>query len=426
MGSSAKAGESLGSVYVVGDSAYNYYSFSKSVSNQYVDIVNGLSETLKDKATVYDMIIPTSIDITLDDATRNSINSSNQKKAILYMYSKMNKNIGKCYIYDLMRSHRDEYIYFRTDHHWTALGAYYAYTAFMAQLGKNAYSLDSFKERDMGEGDEDGLDEGDEEGLDEEDEEVEGKPLEDYCSRLSIAIFDGEEKVKTLNLKAEDGYEDIGFNLDAGKYRMVAIGHNGSGNCTISSPEKVKFYKNKMTDTFFYYGTFNVIDGEDTDDYILLNRAVAQFKVHITDEVYEIFCKGLGVDSSIFITDVGALGDEAILQVTPFCTVEQEALLMPTLENCTSGRWHPAFTDITARGADKGKGLHAMADYLGLNIEETMAFGDGGNDISIIKEAGVGVAMGNAGEELKQVADYITTHVDEDGVKNALIKYGVI
>ena len=124
---------------------------------------------------------------------------------------------------------------------------------------------------------------GDEDGSEEGDEEIEGKPLEDYCSRLSIAIFDGEEKVKTLNLKAEDGYEDIGINLDAGKYRMVAIGHNGSGNCTISSPEKVKFYKNKMTDTFFYYGTFNVIDGEDTDDYILLKRAVAQFKVHITD-----------------------------------------------------------------------------------------------------------------------------------------------
>lgn len=124
---------------------------------------------------------------------------------------------------------------------------------------------------------------GDEDGSEEGDEEIEGKPLEDYCSRLSIAIFDEEEKVKTLNLKAEDGYEDIGINLDAGKYRMVAIGHNGSGNCTISSPEKVKFYKNKMTDTFFYYGTFNVIDGEDTDDYILLNRAVAQFKVHITD-----------------------------------------------------------------------------------------------------------------------------------------------
>ena len=148
-----------------------------------------------------------------------------------------------------------------------------------ASVAKNNSTGTRSGEEDFGD-----EEEGDEDGFDEGDEKIEGKPLEDYCSRLSIAIFDGEEKVKTLNLTAEkDGYDDIGINLDAGKYRMVAIGHNGSGNCTISSPEKVKFYKNKMTDTFFYYGTFNVIDGEDTDDYILLNRAVAQFKVHITD-----------------------------------------------------------------------------------------------------------------------------------------------
>ena len=116
---SAKTGESLGSVYVLGDSAYDYYSFSNSISDEYVAIVNNMAQVLKGKATVYDMIIPTAIDITLDDATRNSINSSNQRKAILYMYSKMNRNVGKCYIYELMRSHRDEYIYFRTDHHWT-------------------------------------------------------------------------------------------------------------------------------------------------------------------------------------------------------------------------------------------------------------------------------------------------------------------
>ena len=147
---------------------------------------------------------------------------------------------------------------------------------------------------------------------------------------------------------------------------------------------------------------------------------------HYTDEVFEIFAKGLGVDCNVFLHDVAELGDEPVLQVTPFCSVEQETVLMPTLEKCTSGRWHPAFTDITAGDADKGKGLHAMADYLGLKIEETMAFGDGGNDISIVKEAGIGVAMGNAGDNLKAVADYITTSVDDDGVKNALVKYGVI
>lgn len=147
---------------------------------------------------------------------------------------------------------------------------------------------------------------------------------------------------------------------------------------------------------------------------------------HFTQEVFDVFAKGLGVDFDIFLKSVEELGDEPVLQVTPFCTEAQEAALMPTLEHCTSGRWHPAFTDITAGGADKGKGLHAMAEYLGLNIDETMAFGDGGNDISIVREAGVGVAMGNAGDNLKAIADYITTSVDEDGVKNALQKYGVI
>ncbi len=170
-----------------------------------------------------------------------------------------------------------------------------------------------------------------------------------------------------------------------------------------------------------------VLAAADRDGYPAIVVGEHHLAIHrYTDEVYEIFAKGLGVDCNIFLSDVEDLKGEAILQLTPFCSEAQEALLMPTLESCTSGRWHPAFTDITAAGADKGSGLHAMADYLGLNIEETMAFGDGGNDLSIVREAGVGVAMGNAGDNLKAVADFVTTHVDEDGVRNALLEYGVI
>jgi hydroxymethylpyrimidine pyrophosphatase-like HAD family hydrolase len=53
-------------------------------------------------------------------------------------------------------------------------------------------------------------------------------------------------------------------------------------------------------------------------------------------------------------------------------------------------------------------------------VAQTIAFGDGGNDITILRQAGVGVAMGNAVEEVKQNADFITTSVDEDGIRNAL------
>lgn len=72
-----------------------------------------------------------------------------------------------------------------------------------------------------------------------------------------------------------------------------------------------------------------IIEAADRDNYPAIVVSESRFAIHhYTDEVYEIFCKGLGVDSSIFITDVNALGDEAILQVTPFCTVEQELSLI--------------------------------------------------------------------------------------------------
>lgn len=110
-------------------------------------------------------------------------------------------------------------------------------------------------------------------------------PLEKVCSRLSLGIFDEIGKVKTLNtLSTDKGYGNLSVSLDEGEYRVVIIGHNGAGNCTISSPEKIKFSNNKLTDTFYYYGRLN-ITSEETEETIELKRAVAQFKVHITDSV---------------------------------------------------------------------------------------------------------------------------------------------
>ena len=59
-------------------------------------------------------------------------------------------------------------------------------------------------------------------------------------------------------------------------------------------------------------------------------------------------------------------------------------------------------------------------------MAEAMAFGDGGNDLPMVRDAAVGVAMGNACDELKAVADYITSSVDEDGVSRALEHFGLI
>lgn len=82
--------------------------------------------------------------------------------------------------------------------------------------------------------------------------------------------------------------------------------------------------------------------------------------------------------------------------------------------------------EINALGATKGEGLSRLANHLGLKIEETMACGDGENDRTIIRTAGIGVAMGNAEEELKRMADYVTASNEDDGVAKAIQRFALI
>lgn len=146
--------------------------------------------------------------------------------------------------------------------------------------------------------------------------------------------------------------------------------------------------------------------------------------VNDSAELTRQFREGLNLQCDFYPLD--EVLHEPILQVSPFFDAKEEAEVMGRLKDCVSSRWHPAFTDITNVNADKGKALVAMAEHEGLRVDETMVFGDGGNDISIIRQAGIGVAMGNARDEVKAVADYVTTSVDDDGVRNALLHFGVI
>lgn len=85
----------------------------------------------------------------------------------------------------------------------------------------------------------------------------------------------------------------------------------------------------------------------------------------------------------------------------------------------------PFNLEINHPEATKGKGILRLAARLGLTREQTMACGDGENDMSMIREAGLGVAMGNGMESLKAAADYVTETNDNDGVA-AAIEYFVL
>ena len=94
------------------------------------------------------MIVPTSMGITAPDELTAAINTSDQQKAINYMYSRIG-SAKTVPVYDILKAHKDEYIYFRTDHHWTALGAYYAYYSFMQLKGETPTVLADYSQREF-------------------------------------------------------------------------------------------------------------------------------------------------------------------------------------------------------------------------------------------------------------------------------------
>ena len=82
--------------------------------------------------------------------------------------------------------------------------------------------------------------------------------------------------------------------------------------------------------------------------------------------------------------------------------------------------------DLTLKGSSKAVGIKEFVKELGRSIDDTIAFGDGRNDIEMIEETGLGIAMGNAVPELKSVAKYITANIEEEGITAACKHFNYI
>lgn len=82
--------------------------------------------------------------------------------------------------------------------------------------------------------------------------------------------------------------------------------------------------------------------------------------------------------------------------------------------------------ELMIRGVNKGSAAREVAEYLGIPIEASIAFGDSDNDLEMIRDCGVGVAMGNARENIKQVADFVTGAVGADGLAAGFARLGLI
>lgn len=99
---------------------------------------------------------------------------------------------------------------------------------------------------------------------------------------------------------------------------------------------------------------------------------------------------------------------------------EQIAAVLP--RELTVVQTAPFYLEVIPRCINKGQGVLDICSVLGIRTEEVIAFGDAPNDIPMLQTAGVGVAMGNAHEEVKAASDFVTLTNNEDGIAAALEK----
>ncbi len=139
-------GEVAGTVYIADNRGFEIYYFSNDSAVYYASMLNTVHSILGDSVQIYDLLAPTSFSVCLDEETQSSLGGSNTRDAFNYTYSMLDPAIAQVSVLDTLIKHNAEYIYFNTDHHWTQLGAYYAYTEFCNAKGITAHDITEFKE----------------------------------------------------------------------------------------------------------------------------------------------------------------------------------------------------------------------------------------------------------------------------------------
>lgn len=209
--------------------------------------------------------------------------------------------------------------------------------------------------------------------------------------------------------------------LDLDKYNGVLLSSNG-GKVTFSATDIILYEKampNELAVKLLrHLEKFDVSPIVDNGSTIYTTDEDA-FKVQ-----YEVAMNQMDVKVVDNIADAIDFSPMKVLIASPeekLRPVEKE--IMEPFDDIEFVYSTPFFLESTVKGISKGKSLELICDKLGIKKEEVMAFGDGGNDKSMLEFAGIGIAMGNACEPLKAVANEITLSNNEDGIAYTLAKY---
>lgn len=118
--------------------------------------------------------------------------------------------------------------------------------------------------------------------------------------------------------------------------------------------------------------------------------------------------------------------DRVVYQAIAYCDDFDESLFLPHLKDCKTARWDEYAVYIMPIDCDKARGAAATMKHFGLDMSSCLCIGDDNNDKEMIQEAGIGVAVGNASKSLKEVADFVSDDIDDDGFAKAMFHFGLI
>lgn len=131
-------------LYVKDGAAYSLYYYSQAAADTYTAALNKAAAELEGKTNVYSILVPNNSGVMLSEEELEALGGADQQQAIRYYYS-LTDGVKTVDTIDTLREHNDEYLYFRTDHHWTQHAAYYVYRNFCEQKGIEPNELSDFQ-----------------------------------------------------------------------------------------------------------------------------------------------------------------------------------------------------------------------------------------------------------------------------------------
>lgn len=210
--------------------------------------------------------------------------------------------------------------------------------------------------------------------------------------------------------------------LDLAWYGGYALSFNGGRVISCETEEVVytKSIPNRYAEVLYHFAkerkigmvTYKgnqVITGTDTDGYMEFEARLNHMELCQVDDF--LSCVDFDMPKCLMTAEP---------DVAEQYEKELSAMVAPELNVFRS---EPYFIEITVQGVDKAESIARLLEYIGMTREQCICCGDGFNDKTMVEYAGVGVAMGNAQQVVKDVADYVTATCDEDGIVEVIKKF---